>query len=425
MKVLIWCPLVNLGGGIRLLSQLAPALARSPDVETVRLAVPPGFGWGGCETSGVPRLELYEIASSRSGRVKRWLRREGRVLGIKGTGRVKNLFSRWLPDNEADEKGEWEAGELRRAASGFDVVYAFWPHRQKFHSLGKPLVCTFQDATLLDFPEILGREERDREFALSDEWLRASSLVVVSSQATRSNLVRLFGQRYESAVVIPHAILPAGQRADAVLSPELARRLPGRYVVFPANINAHKNHYALLVAWSRFARRGEFPLVMFGEGTEALTSNVRANLLLDRLRGLIARTGLRAGEDFHALGYIADADVLPVIGGAAALVMPTLAEGGGSYPVEEALSVGVPVLCSDIPVMREHLAGRTAKVGWFDPESADSILRALEDLFDNYDEYRRSALSAASDVRYTWDDIASQYVRAFRAAIEKTGNEQH
>jgi glycosyltransferase involved in cell wall biosynthesis len=165
---------------------------------------------------------------------------------------------------------------------------------------------------------------------------------------------------------------------------------------------------------------------MFGEGTQALTGNARGgNPLLDRLRGLIARNGLRAGEDFHALGYIADADVLPVIGGAAALVMPTLAEGGGSYPVEEALSVGVPVLCSDIPVMREHLAGRTAKVGWFDPESADSILRALEDLFDNYDEYRRSALSAASDVRYTWDDIASQYVRAFRAAIEKTGNEQH
>ena len=33
--------------------------------------------------------------------------------------------------------------------------------------------------------------------------------------------------------------------------------------------------------------------------------------------------------------------------------MSSLDEGGDSYPVEEALSVCIPVLCSDIPVMRK------------------------------------------------------------------------
>jgi len=33
--------------------------------------------------------------------------------------------------------------------------------------------------------------------------------------------------------------------------------------------------------------------------------------------------------------------------------MTSLAKGGGSYPVEEVLSVGTPVLCSDIPIMRD------------------------------------------------------------------------
>jgi len=102
---------------------------------------------------------------------------------------------------------------------------------------------------------------------------------------------------------------------------------------------------------------------------------------------------------------------------ATALVMPTLSEGGGSYPVEEALSVGVPVLCSDIPVMREHLANRSAKIAWFDPESADSIAKAFDQVFDNYDEYKESALRAMNDPRPTWDDVAGQYANLFAEVV--------
>jgi glycosyltransferase involved in cell wall biosynthesis len=138
--------------------------------------------------------------------------------------------------------------------------------------------------------------------------------------------------------------------------------------------------------------------------------------------GLIKRKQLQQDEDFYALGYLADDYVLPLIERATALIMPSLAEGGGSYPVEEALSLGVPVLCSDIPVMREHLAGRSAKIAWFDPESPESILRAINDLFDNYDEYKRTALNAIRDHRYTWDDIAAQYVRVFQSAINQAIN---
>jgi glycosyltransferase involved in cell wall biosynthesis len=232
--------------------------------------------------------------------------------------------------------------------------------------------------------------------------------------------MRLFGEQYESATVIPHAILPTNHGSDIPLSSGIAETLPEKYIIFPANITTHKNHYTLLVAWSRFSRRKEFPLVLFGLGTEALTNRIRIHLLIDKVRGIINRSGLKSEEDFYTLGYVDDAEVLPLIKGASALIMPTLAEGGGSYPVEEALSVGVPVLCSDIPVMREHLAGRSAKIAWFDPESVESMLRALTDLFDNYDEYRQAALDGVNDPRYTWEDIANQYVNVFREVIEKS-----
>ena len=47
-----------------------------------------------------------------------------------------------------------------------------------------------------------------------------------------------------------------------------------------------------------------------------------------------------------------DAAMVPLLRGARALLLPSFAEGFG-FPVIEALQLGVPVLCSDIPALRE------------------------------------------------------------------------
>jgi glycosyltransferase involved in cell wall biosynthesis len=417
MKVLIWCPHVSLGGGIRLLQQLAPAVARHPEVEAVRLAIPGGKV--GNLNEVFRGLDIFELSEAGgSGLLRPWLEDGRRVLGIRGTDRLKaSARYRLLSPLDGRREEARQREQLGRAAEGCDVVYCFWPQRLACPQLDVPLACTYQDTTLIDFPEILGGAEAKRLKDLSAGWVERST-VVVSSKATRDNLARLFGPRAESARVIHHAILPEKETA-AALDAAPPEKFPRDYIVFPAHTSASKNHHALLEAWARFGRRKESSLVLFGGGTEGLNRQPHEpeaahDWHLLRLLGLIARHGLRAGEDFHALGYVADENVLPLVAGAKALVMPTLAEGGGSYPVEEALAVGTPVLCSDIPVMREHVGGRSAKIGWFDPYSVDSILAALEDLFDDYGAYKESAARGAADPRPTWDDVAAEYVDVFK-----------
>jgi hypothetical protein len=77
----------------------------------------------------------------------------------------------------------------------------------------------------------------------------------------------------------------------------------------------------------------------------------------------------------------------------------------------------VPVLCSDIPVMREHLAGRAEVVVWLDPESPESIARALEQLDHNYTSVKEATMKAMSYPRPTWNDVANEYVTIFQDAI--------
>lgn len=418
LRILFWVPLVNRGGGVRLIVRLVPALARQTEVELVRLEVPPGS----VEKQRVnPRGDLPVELSHKASGVRPWWEHENRILGVKGTGWLKVSLDKKL----ARRRIKKQAKQLMAAAQDCDLIYCFWPHRQAFLEVNKPVVCTIQDTTYVAFPELLGGSEAQVEWRYTEEWVRRSNRVVVSSENTKRWLVKLFGPACESAEVIRHAISPAGSFLGVTEASRLVEGLPRRYVVYPGNTSAQKNHYALFLAWSRFARRNEIPLVLFGEGTQFLRGRGPEwpeHWQLAKLMGLLTRSDLRLNEHYFALGYVDDADASALIANAAALIMPSLAEGGGSFPVEEALSMGVPVLCSDIPVMREHLMQRSAKIAWFDPECPASILAALNTFFDNYEDYKESALRGMKDPRPTWDDVAAQYVNVFARVVEAARN---
>jgi len=90
--------------------------------------------------------------------------------------------------------------------------------------------------------------------------------------------------------------------------------------------------------------------------------------------------------------------------------MPTLAEGGGSFPVLEAMLRGVPVVVSDIPVMREMVERVGGSVLWFDPRDPKTLASQLRELESDYPRYKRAAVEQISTIRIrSWADVASDY----------------
>jgi glycosyltransferase involved in cell wall biosynthesis len=135
----------------------------------------------------------------------------------------------------------------------------------------------------------------------------------------------------------------------APLGLDVPRRAPAAtdgvpYFVFLSTIEPRKNHLLLLNLWRELAQE-------MGPATPRLTIIGRRGWENENVIDMIERCEPIRGviEEINELG---DSDLGATLAGARALVLPSFAEGFG-LPVAEALAAGTPVLCSDLPALRE------------------------------------------------------------------------
>lgn len=121
-----------------------------------------------------------------------------------------------------------------------------------------------------------------------------------------------------------------------------------------------------------------------------------------------------AHRDIIVPGYISDEALASLYRHARALVFPTLFEGFG-LPVLEAQAFGVPVVCSDLPVLHE-VAGAAAV--FVDPYSAESIADGIWNVLrDSGLRAQLTELGFMNALRYSRENAAEQFLAACRLEI--------
>lgn len=132
----------------------------------------------------------------------------------------------------------------------------------------------------------------------------------------------------------------------------------------------------------------------------------------DRVLATLPELGLGLGTDIVLLGTVPDAEVPGWYAAADALAFPSVKEGWG-LAVLEAMSAGLPVVTSDLPVFREYLRpGRDAllvPVGDV-PALADALASVLDDA--GLGERLRTAGYAVAQ-RFTWAASAREHQRVY------------
>lgn len=205
---------------------------------------------------------------------------------------------------------------------------------------GARFVCLIHDLIPIEFPEYALPGQADNHRRRIESAAALADAVIANSAATRAAFQPYLERagRAPPVIVAPLGIEIAAPPADL---PPIA----APYFVCVGTIEARKNHLLLLLLWRRLAAE-------FGDAAPRLVLIGQRGWESESAIDLLERCPALQGLVFEKSG-LPDSAVARLIAGARALLLPSFAEGFG-FPLVEALAQGVPVLCSDIPALREN-----------------------------------------------------------------------
>ena len=179
--------------------------------------------------------------------------------------------------------------------------------------------------------------------------VQRAARVIVPSGVVADEVTEYVGIEPERLVVIPEAPAPTlHERSPAEVAAARARYgLPSDYLVWVGGLQT-PDPRKRVAALARTRR--ELPLVLVGA----------------------TRPWAHELPDVTLTGHVPDDDLAAIFTGARALVFPSDDEGFG-LPTVEALACGLPVVASDLPVLREVLGDRATFV---DLEDLEGLLAA-------------------------------------------------
>lgn len=198
------------------------------------------------------------------------------------------------------------------------------------------------DLIPITHPHYCRAGEADRHAKRMRHLLESAEGVIANSQDTLDQLTHFATNQ---RVPLPKHKLVAllGTEAPQITAPYGDR--PSRpYFVVIGTIEARKNHLLLLRIWQRLVQD-------LGEKSPILLLIGQRGWEIDEVAQILDQD-LRLQGHVVELGRCSDTQMIGLLGGARALLMPSFAEGFG-IPVIEALQSGTPVIASDLGVFRE------------------------------------------------------------------------
>jgi len=276
-------------------------------------------------------------------------------------------------------------------------------------------VATVHDLSVLRVPWAVRPDTRVAHEERLASTLREARRVIAVSRTGAGELEELAGVAPDRVRVVPHGpgqlaarATAGGDAADggALQEPDAPAAPPGTpadFGLYVGTLEPRKNVPGLVAAWRELRRR--LP------AAPALVLVGRYGWGVDEIRRAVDAAAAEGWLVHH--GYVSSRELLALYRGARLLALASFYEGFG-LPVLEAMSLGTPVVLSDIPVLRE-LAGDAALYAPPDrpEEFAERLAEAIERPQETAARADRGRRRAG---RFTWARAADETAAVLREA---------
>ena len=229
------------------------------------------------------------------------------------------------------------------------------------------------------FPEFSFVLHKKRERYYND-FLPKALMIFVESNAGKEELIRYTCLNEERIRVVP--IFP-GECASFSVTPQQQISIikdfqleKNKYFYYPSQFLAEKNHYSVLKAFSMIASKyPSYKIIFSGNSPKTLLGTI------DYIKASVKELGLTDKVVFA--GFVSLETVYSLYKNACAHIMASYV-GPTNMPPLEAMSIGCPVICSDISGHREEMKDAAL---YFKANNPSQLAIAMEEMINNREFY--------------------------------------
>lgn len=242
-----------------------------------------------------------------------------------------------------------------------------------YYDLPYPFVVTMHDVQELHYPNFFTPQVRIWRAKYYRKALEASRAIVVSFNHIKQDLIKFFGISDDKVHICPppyQKICLSHPSCEEELIYQKKYDHLNTFLLYPAQTWEHKNHLSLIKAIELIKNR-------YCRIINIICTGRKYPIFFPTIEDYLKKSEVANQVDF--LGMIPESELSWLYKNCSLVVIPTLYEAG-SFPLLEAMSLGSPVICSNVTSLPETIDDARFV---FDPlnieQMADLILKLLDD----------------------------------------------